>query len=60
MRRNAFWIVMLALVAIVSSNLTARSENTGLLTLNRMEGPFETTFVADDTESVGSFAKGNI
>ena len=60
MRRNAFWIVMLALVAIASSSLTARSENTGLLTLNRMEGPFETTYVETDEGSVGNFGPGSI
>ena len=56
MRRNTIWIMLLAMTAIVFS--AHRSE--ALLTLNRVEGAFESTVVTSNTASVGNFGPGNL
>lgn len=58
MRRNLFWIGLLALVAVVFANQPAEAYR--LMTLNRVEGPFETTVAVASTSSLGNFGPGQL
>lgn len=57
-RALAFLFVLAAVGGILLSNRP--SEATRLLTLNRIEGPFETTMVTTNTASVGTFGPKNL